>query len=114
MWCASQQAAHGEGRERPYCLVADTVKAHAYFPTTRLALTRLQILTGNVALLAASKGAGLVAALAALVTMFKPQWAAATGLVFSASQGVAMAGYSLMLEVRAGGREGGRQGSKAV
>ncbi|KAG2447861.1 hypothetical protein HYH02_007317 [Chlamydomonas schloesseri] len=63
------------------------------------AATWTQILTGNVALLAASKGAGIVAALSALVTMFKPQWAAATGLVFSAAQGVAMAGFSLMLEM---------------
>ncbi|GIL67919.1 hypothetical protein Vafri_21192 [Volvox africanus] len=61
--------------------------------------TWIQIASGNAAvMLAASKGAGVVALLSALVTMFKPQWAMGTSLVFSAAQGVAMAGFSVMLE----------------
>ncbi|KAG2430115.1 hypothetical protein HXX76_010214 [Chlamydomonas incerta] len=92
----------GYGRSGPPMSVDGAVQKTSLLLAVTMACaaaTWTQILTGNVALLAASKGAGLVAALAALVTMFKPQWAAATGLVFSASQGVAMAGFSLMLEM---------------
>ncbi|EFJ40599.1 hypothetical protein VOLCADRAFT_108084 [Volvox carteri f. nagariensis] len=62
--------------------------------------TWVQIASGNASvMLAASKGAGVVALLSAMVTMFKPQWAMGTSLVFSAAQGVAMAGFSVMLEM---------------
>ncbi|KXZ46709.1 hypothetical protein GPECTOR_41g673 [Gonium pectorale] len=64
------------------------------------AATWMQILSGNAAMmLAASKGAGIVALVAAMATMFKPQWSPATALVFSAAKGVALAGFSAMLEV---------------
>ncbi|KAG2484735.1 hypothetical protein HYH03_016482 [Edaphochlamys debaryana] len=63
--------------------------------------TWAQILSGNAAAaLGAAKMAGIVALGSSLVTMFKPQASMFTGLLFSASQGVAMAGMSLFLEMR--------------
>ncbi|GLC39292.1 hypothetical protein PLESTB_001574200 [Pleodorina starrii] len=62
--------------------------------------TWVQIASGNAAaMLAASKGAGVVALISAFATMFKPQWSMGTSLVFSAAQGVAMAGMSVFLEM---------------
>jgi hypothetical protein len=61
----------------------------------------------------APQGAGIVALVAALATMFKPQWSAPTSLVFAAAKGVALAGFSAFLELKyPGEREEGPPGSK--
>ncbi len=57
-----------------------------------------QILSGHAAAaLAASKVGGIVAIVAALATMFRPNWAPATGLVFAVAKGAALAGFSAVM-----------------
>lgn len=58
----------------------------------------MQIFSGKAALAMAALGysqiAGMVGLAAALVTMFKPQWSAVTGTVFSVCKGIALAGLT--------------------
>lgn len=69
------------------------------------ACTWQQIFTGAVAgglpaVLGASQGAGVIALVAALASMFKPQWAPYTAPVYALAKGVAIAGMTAVMELR--------------
>lgn len=50
--------------------------------------------------LATSQIAGMVALAAALATCFKPHWAPTTALIFAAGKGLALGGFSAIMEMR--------------
>lgn len=69
------------------------------------AYTWQQIFTGAVAgglpaVLGASQGAGIVALVAALASMFKPNWAPYTAPIYALAKGVAIAGMTAVMELR--------------
>lgn len=69
------------------------------------AYTWQQIFSGAVAgglpaVLGASQGAGIVALVAALASMFRPQWAPYTAPVYALAKGVAIAGMTAVMELR--------------
>lgn len=53
-----------------------------------------------MAVMGASKVAGIGALISAIAVMFKPQWAPTTAPIYAICQGVALAGMSAMLEMR--------------
>jgi uncharacterized YccA/Bax inhibitor family protein len=57
--------------------------------------------TGGLAsVLGASQGAGIVALIAAVASMFKPTWAPYTAPVYALAKGVAIAGMTAVMELR--------------
>lgn len=97
------EALYETGRSGPPMTVDGAVQKTGLLLIVALAsaaATWMQVFAGNASLVfSAAKAAGIVALVSSLVTMLKPQWAMGTGLVFSAAQGVAMGGFSVMLEM---------------